>query len=172
MSKIAVVYSSLTGNTKQVAESIHEVLPAGTPIFDVEHVGDLSEYKHVFVGFWVDKSTADPKAADFIKSLSNKKIGLFMTIGAYPHTPYAEKCLQMVTDLFDKSNTVQNTFHCHGRIDPKLRERFKSFPPDHPHALTPERLARHKAAETHPDAQDLQAAKEFAQKTMALFEQE
>ena len=54
--KSIVIYSSLTGNTKQVAEAITSVLPTGTPCVSMKEVpSDLSSYDLVFAGFWVDK---------------------------------------------------------------------------------------------------------------------
>lgn len=50
-----VIYSSRTGNTKQVAEAIVGVLPEGTPCVPVnEAPADLSQYDLVFMGFWAD----------------------------------------------------------------------------------------------------------------------
>ena len=42
--------------------------------------------------------------------------------------------------------------------DPKLLERFKSLPPDNPHALTPEKKLRHKVAALHPNDLDAKYA--------------
>ena len=65
--KSIVIYSSLTGNTKQVAEAITSVLPAGTPCVSMKEVpSDLSSYDLVFAGFWVDKGTANKEARDCI----------------------------------------------------------------------------------------------------------
>ena len=61
--KSIVIYSSLTGNTKQVAESITSVLPVGTPCVSMKELpSDLSSYDLVFAGFWVDKGTANKEA--------------------------------------------------------------------------------------------------------------
>ena len=60
-----VIYSSRTGNTKQVAEAIVGVLPEGTPCVPVnEAPADLSQYDLVFMGFWADQGNADKAAKD------------------------------------------------------------------------------------------------------------
>ena len=53
--KSIVIYSSLTGNTKQVAEAITSVLPAGTPCVSMKELPpDVSSYNLVFAGFgWI-----------------------------------------------------------------------------------------------------------------------
>ena len=44
--KSIVIYSSLTGNTKQVAEAITSVLPAGTPCVSMKELpSDLSSLR-------------------------------------------------------------------------------------------------------------------------------
>jgi len=35
---------------------------------------------------------------------------------------------------------------------------FEKLPPDHPYTLTPERVALHERASTHPDQEDLRNA--------------
>ena len=57
--KSIVVYSSLTGNTKMVGETIAEVLAPNCDIYKVEDNPDITGYDLVVVGFWVDKGTAD-----------------------------------------------------------------------------------------------------------------
>ncbi len=69
--KSIVIYSSLTGNTKQVAEAITSVLPAGTPCVSMKEVpSDLSSYDLVFAGFWVDKG--DPKVIEMMYKMFPK----------------------------------------------------------------------------------------------------
>ena len=60
-----VVYNSLTGNTKMLADTIQNVLP------------DNDNDDIVFVGFWTDKGNADSKTIEYLKLLRNKKIFLF-----------------------------------------------------------------------------------------------
>ena len=47
--KSIVIYSSLTGNTKQVAETIARVLPADTPCVSLSELpSDMASYDLVF----------------------------------------------------------------------------------------------------------------------------
>ena len=51
MSKILVAYFSLTGNTKQVAEAIHDSLEGDKTILPVDEVQELNEFTLIFIGF-------------------------------------------------------------------------------------------------------------------------
>lgn len=156
--KNLVVYSSLTGNTKMVAEVIAEEL--GGALADVTQQPDPAAYDFIAVGFWVDRGTADAKAAEYIRGLRNKQVALFATLGADPSSEHARKSLNNAANLLDSSNTYCGDFICQGKVDPKLIEKMASlFPPGHPHGMNEERRARHQAASTHPDAEDLKSAR-------------
>ena len=58
--KSIILYSSLTGNTKRVAEAMASVMPEGTPCVPVKEAPEnLADYDTVFVGFWVDRGTSE-----------------------------------------------------------------------------------------------------------------
>ncbi|HIX84549.1 MAG TPA: flavodoxin family protein [Candidatus Megamonas gallistercoris] len=162
--KSLIVYSSLTGNTKMVGEAIAEVLAPDCDIFKVEDNPDYRGYDLVVVGYWVDKGTADAKAAAYLKSVKNSKVAVFATLGAEPETEHAQKSLQNGIDMLDSSNELMGKFICQGKIDPKLLEMMKKMfgtkvSKENFHAVDEKRLERHRRASTHPDAQDLAKAR-------------
>ncbi len=57
--KCLVVYSSVTGNTRKVAEAIFQAMPPDSEIFPVESAPAPDAYDFVAVGFWGDRGTAD-----------------------------------------------------------------------------------------------------------------
>ena len=60
MKEWCVIYSSLTGNTKLVAEAMAE--EADADLFSVEKVPeDLSGYEAVALGYWLRLGAPDPK---------------------------------------------------------------------------------------------------------------
>lgn len=168
--KILVAYSTLTGNTKMVAEAIAAAV--GAEIKPVAEAAGCEGYDLVFAGFWVDKSTADKAAADFLSSLHGQTVALFGTMGAYPVPPYSEKCLDNAAAFVAADNKLlSERFICQGKIDPKLIEMFKKLPPTHPHAVTEESLKRYAEAAKHPSAEDLEAAAAFARKVVGACAQ-
>lgn len=156
--KTLVVYSSRTGNTRKVAEAIQEVVPSGTEIFPVEEAPSPDGYDFVAVGYWVDRGGPDKLAAEYMSTIKATKIGLFGTLGAYPDSDHAAKAMTNAEALV-RENSVLGHFICMGKVDPALTERFKNLPADHPHAMTPERMARHIESAKHPSDEDLAKAK-------------
>lgn len=160
--KILVAYSTLTGNTEKVAAAIFKSLPAGTVLDKISPALETASYDLIFIGFWIDKNNAERSAADFLSKLHNKKVALFVTLGAAPNTPYAEKCLRNAANLIAESNSIIGSYHCQGKIDPKLIVSFKNLSDGQQQSPAPERLALYQAASSHPDYADLTAAAEFA----------
>jgi len=160
--KILVTYSSKTGNTEKVAKAIHQVLP-GAELYKVEQAPDANDYDLIFVGFWVNKGTADEQAAKYLRRISGKTVALFATLGAYPDSDHAreslDKAAEMVPDCF-----VIDRFICQGAIDPKLIAWMSKLPPEHPHAPDEARVKRWKDAEHHPDDTDLHNARTWAER--------
>jgi flavodoxin len=154
-----IVYSSLTGNTKMVAEAIREVFGDEADIFSVEQAPAPDGYDLVAVGFWVDRGTADKKTQAYLSRLKNKKVALFATLGADPDSEHARNSLKDVVSLMDAGNQLVGDFICQGKVDPKLIENFKKLPEGHPHGMNPERVARLREAAKHPNQVDLANAK-------------
>lgn len=171
--KIIVLYSSRTGNTRKVAEAIASALPAGTPCLDLTQPlpEDLNAYDCVFLGYWVDKGTADAAAQKVLSRLHNPHVALFATLGADPHSDHARGSLEKGAALLPEGVEPVDSFICQGKVEPKLIEAmYKRFPPESLHGRNPQSEARHKAASTHPDVQDLEAAAAFARAVLRQLE--
>lgn len=156
--KSLVVYSSRTGNTKKVASAILETLPEPREMHPVESAPPVDDFDMVAIGFWVDKGMPDAKAMRFMEGVNGKHVALFGTLGAEPDSDHAKDCIKESEALMD-GNTVHGTFLCQGRIDPKIIEAMQKMASEQ-HPMTPERIARIREAEKHPDERDLQNARE------------
>lgn len=159
--KSLVVYSSLTGNTKKVAEAVQSVIP-NCDIVSIDNLPEnLDEYYFTAIGYWVDRGLPDAKSKKLIRSLKNMNVALFGTLGAYPNSPHAKGCIrdsETMLKTSEKNNNVLGSFLCLGKIDPKLMDYMGKFMGD-THPVTPERKARLMEAQTHPDNNDLENAK-------------
>ncbi|HIU17440.1 MAG TPA: flavodoxin [Candidatus Avidesulfovibrio excrementigallinarum] len=155
--RVAVVYASVTGNTRLVAAALAE--STGDPLLSVKELADPAAFDVLALGFWVRRGQPDPASQALWRRIQGRLTFWFGTLGAWPWSEHADKCRQAATALLaGGGNTVLGGFLCQGRV---------SVPASSKHPMTPERMARLAEAAHHPDAQDLAAA---AQAWMAARE--
>lgn len=172
--KCLVVYSSKTGNTKMIAQSIINAMSDDTDLYAVEDAPDPENYDFIAVGAWVDKGMPDAKAQTYMLRIKNKKVGIFLTLGAYPDSEHANDSMRKACGLLE-GNDIRCTFICQGKVDPKLIEMMQQMTkdnPDHPHAMNEERKARLAEAAKHPDQGDCWNAARIFKETVAILEDE
>lgn len=151
-----VVYNSLTGNTKLLADTIREVLPCNDDNNDI-----------VFVGFWTDKGTADSKTIEYLKLLRDKKIFLFGTCGFGGSEAYFERILTNVKNNIDSSNEVIGEYMCQGKMPESVRNRYLKMKesnncPPNIDAL----IDNFDRALSHPDEKDLEKLSQIVLQTL------
>ncbi len=163
--KSLVIYSSKTGNTKMVAEAIAEVLPNVT-LSAVENAPDYVDYDVIAIGFWVDKGMPNKEIIEYCKTVNNKNVFLFGTLGAYPDSDHGKECMAKSEALLNEegqNNQVLGSFLCMGKVDPKILEMMaKMREAQKHHPMTEERKNRIEEAKKHPNEEDLTNAKNFA----------
>lgn len=166
--KTLVAYSTLTGNTKMVAKSIFDTIKGEKELICLNENNniDTDKFDTIIVGYWVDKGDIDKLAKTFIKSLKNKNLAVFGTLGAEPESDHGKKVSAKVDRFCAKNNKYSGGFMCQGKVDPKLIEKMKKFPLNIVHPLNPERLARLEEAKKHPDEYDLKNAQKYFSKLL------
>ena len=90
----AIVYSSKTGNTKILADTLHDCLPQADCCYFGSPNPAAMEADTLYVGFWTDKGNADESTSDFLKQLHGKNIFLFGTAGFGGSKEYFDKILK------------------------------------------------------------------------------
>lgn len=165
--KSLIVYSSLTGNTKQVAEAVAQAMP-NSSLYAVEEAPSYKDYDIVAIGYWVDKGLPDKKILDYFATLGGAKVILFGTLGAYPDSEHGTSCMKKSEALvLEKSadNKVLGSFLCMGKVDPKLLEAMAKNP-NHAHAMTEERRKRIEEGNKHPNEEDFANVQKFIVTTL------
>ena len=157
----SIVFSSLTGNTKMLADAIHEALPKE----DCEYfgVGKAEELRSevIYVGFWTDKGNADESTSDFLKQLHGKNIFLFGTAGFGGSKEYFDKILKKAEHSLDKSNTVFGCYMCQGKMPMSVRQRYEEMKKQPIHLPNLDAMIENfDKALSHPDADDLEQLKQ------------
>ena len=63
----AIVFSSKTGNTGLLADTLHSCLPQADCCYFGNPNSAAMEADTLYVGFWTDKGKADESSSDFLK---------------------------------------------------------------------------------------------------------
>lgn len=162
MGKWLVIYSSVTGNTKCVAEAMAEKMQ-DADVFSVDKVPeDFSMYEVVVIGYWLRRGTPDERTQAFLPTIHDKAVALFETHGAQPYSEHTITAFARAAYLLGEGCNILGTFACQGKINPALIAMRKRGGADDPHANTEENAARWALAAGHPNEVDLAAAADFA----------
>ena len=155
--RYSIIFSSLTGNTKILAETIRAVLPAeDCDYFGAPETAELYS-EMLYVGFWTDKGNADSAALGLLSKLRGKEIFLFGTAGFGGSAAYFQKILDHVKQSVDPSNTVVGEYMCQGKMPQSVRDRYMKMKaqPEHP-ANIDALIDNFDRALSHPDEDDLE----------------
>lgn len=153
----AIVYSSLTGNTALLAQTIREALPRE----DCLHFGGPDPKalaaETLYVGFWTDKGTCDQQTAGFLERLTGQRVFLFGTAGFGGDPAYFEQILGRVREHLGQEVSVVGTYMCQGKMPQSVRARYQAMEDSPRRAAMLENFDR---AMSHPDQEDLARLKD------------
>lgn len=158
--KYAIVYSSRTGNTKLLAQTLRDALPAADCVYFGTPDRAALEADRIYVGFWTDKGTCDQDTALFLKTVSDQDIYLFGTAGFGENQEYFDKIVRHTAKHMSKDAHLIGSFMCQGKMPMTVRERYEkmlSSPVKVPNIQG--MIENFDKALTHPDAADLDALK-------------
>ena len=148
----AIVYSSHTGNTALLAQTIRETLPQEDCVYFGAPDPSALTAETVYVGFWTDKGTCDASIAQFLQSLTNQKVFLFGTAGFGGAAAYFEQILNRVKENPGDSTELIGTYMCQGKMPQPVRTRYEQME-EGPRRTA--MLENFDQALSHPNAEDL-----------------
>ena len=149
-----VVYSSVTGNTRTVAEAVAAAMPPGTPLASVHRAPPPDGYDFIALGFWVKRGMPDPRMVRYMRQVRGTPVGWFGTLAAWPDSPHARQ-VEMAAQRLLEGNRILGGFLCQGRLAPKrFAAAMDPMLASATHPMTEERRARLLEAAKHPDAAD------------------
>ena len=160
----SIIFSSATGNTKLLAETVHQALPREQCAYFGPWNREIPASPVVYVGFWTDKGNADPDTLALLKELRNKKVFLFGTAGFGESPAYFERVLGNVRTALDESNQVIGEYMCQGKMPQAVKDRYLQMKaqPEHP-ANIDALIANFDRALSHPDKEDLEKLRQTVQ---------
>ena len=181
--RILVTYFSQTGNTKRIAEVIHEITSQDndSTLKDFKNlkVSELNDYDLVFLGSACHHSNLAPPVLKFIKKIPESPT--FKLAGFITHSTYPPEGSERYTELFERwagkcektFEKLQNEnkidykgfFRCMGKPSKPI-ERFI-----HAKIITEDEEWEEyiKKVIKHPDEIDIKNAKEFAREILNKF---
>ncbi|HCW54118.1 MAG TPA: hypothetical protein DG753_10345 [Clostridium sp.] len=148
--KYAVVYSSITGNTKKLAESIKNKI---TECYFGKPSDEALSADTIFLGFWTTKNSCSPDVQSFIEKLSGKNLFIFGTAGYNNTKEYFEEILSNAKSHVPSSNTIIGTYMCQGKVSDTKQDMIKKDKPEMYEAIK-DNLAE---SAHHPNEDDIKA---------------
>lgn len=169
--KVQVVYSSLSGCTKKLAEGIYNGLNVadksihnladGEPTLD----GDV-----LLLGYWVDKGGPNAQMKAFMEKASGKHVGVFCTLAFWADASHAQESLHNGADALQERNTILGGYVCNGHMSQEMINAFRARG-NGPHSATPASEARWALLAEHPTDAEITLAVERFNERLTLLEQ-
>lgn len=148
--KSLIVYSSQTGNTKKLADTIYDALDGEKEIFAINEAPSGDGYDLIAVGFWFQAGKPDPKTLEYLPGIpKGSRLFLFATHGAAADSDHVKNALEHAISLTDEV-LIAGSFTCQGVVNPKVLEKVKQK--DTP----PPWIGDADQAVGHPDEKDLE----------------
>ena len=161
--QVLVVYQSLTGNTKKVAEAIFDTIGHQKEIKELSQVTTLEGYDLVFVGFPIMGFGPSQEVKSFLANqAAGRDAALFITHASPEDSEPLKGWLQTCKDSAANTN-LKATFHCQGEMSEQIADlMLKSGD-----AQAAEWGKDRASTAGQPDATRLQRARDWAKKLTA-----
>ena len=150
----AIVFSSRTGNTRLLADTLRSALPGEACIYWGEPSPQALKAEKLYVGFWTDKGTCDEGVANFLHQVTDQQVFLFGTAGFGGAPAYFDQILTRVEANLEGRGTVVGRFMCQGKMPRAVRDRYAAMEESPRRTAMLENFDR---ALSHPDQADLDA---------------
>lgn len=160
--KIAIVYKSITGNTKLIAEALEEALKNRNVVYVGEPAEDIGADLYL-IGSWTDKGNCAKEIAAFLEKLEEKQIAFFGTAGFGGSVEYYNTLFERVKAQIPASNRIVGQFYCQGKMPMSVRDRYVSMMKENPEDENLEvSIKNFDEALSHPNEAELKDAVDWA----------
>ena len=153
--RYSIVYSTRTGNTKLLADTIREALPAEDCVYFGEPDAAALAADRIYVGFWTDRGSCDANTEKFLKTLTDQQVFLFGSAGFGGSDAYYQKILERTRECLPEGVTEAGSFMCQGKMPMSVRERYVKMGKG-PVPNVQNLIENFDRALSHPDAEDLE----------------
>lgn len=147
----SIIYSTVTGNTKLLAERIQAKL--GQDVYCGKATDEALACDTIYIGFWAMKFSCSPDIEKILTSLENKKVFLFGSGGLGVGDEFGETILNNVKAHLSESNELIGSFFCQGEVSEAKKKALFEMDAN----LYQRLLPSIELAVSHPDVTDLLA---------------
>lgn len=169
--KVQIVYSSLSGCTRRLAEGIFEALDVDKKeIYDLAAGAPALDGDAVLLGYWVDKGGPDTAMKAFMETLAGKNVGIFCTLAYWADSAHAHAALAAGAALVKEKNRVLGGCVCNGAMSRAMIDRFRANGASGPHSASPANEARWALMKNHPTAAEITLAAERFNERLCLLQ--
>ena len=161
--KVQIVYASISGCTQKLAYAIYNSIKAdeksihnlkdGEPELD----GDI-----ILLGYWGISGGPCDEVKKYLKSIKNKVVGVFCTLGYYADSAHAFDTVKYSVDLLKENNEIIGSFVCNGAISAELKGDVPSIPAEQKHI-------RWEITDNHPTQNECNLAAERFNERIYLY---
>lgn len=156
---IAIVYKSITGNTKTIAEAIKKSIDDNNIVYFGEPKKDVEADLYI-VGSCTDKGNCTKEIAEFLSQLNNKKVAYFGTAGFGGTTEYYDTIYNRVKKNINESNMLLGYFYCQGKMPLSIKNKYEQLIKANPEDKNLQvSIKNFEQALNHPDNEDAENAK-------------
>lgn len=160
--KIAIIYSSKTGNTKALAKAIKETLKNQNLIYFNTPSEKIPIADIYIIGSWTFKGSPTDDIIQILKALKNKKIAYFATAGYGGNPTYYQKLFERVKSYIDSSNEILGYFYCQGKMPNQIKTKYEQTLKENPSETKYKKMIdTFDNALSHPNEEDLNNVKKW-----------
>lgn len=119
--KVQIIYTSLTGCTRKVAQAIYDGLPTeNKSIHDLKDGIPTIDGDIVLLGYWGMVGGPNKETKAFLETIEGKTVGIFCTLGYYADSAHARQTLETGLNLVKDRNEVIGGYVCNGAVAQNL----------------------------------------------------
>ena len=164
---VQVVYSSLTGCTRRLAEAIYNGLAAEKKsIHDLADGVPALDADILLLGYWGVSGGPCEEVQAFLQNIEGKAVGVFCTLGYYADSAHAFDTVRKGVDLLKDRNEIIGSYVCNGAVSRTLKAGQGL---DAPHAPTEQKELRWEMTDSHPTPAECALAAERMNERIHLY---
>ena len=161
--KIQILYTSLTGCTRRVAQAICDQLSptADVTLHDLKDGVPTLDGDILLVGYWGVSGGPCDEMREVLSTIRGKAVGIFCTLGYYADSAHAFDTVQAGVKLLQEHNEILGSYVCNGAISPELKGA--------PCAPSEQKHLRWEITDSHPTAAECALAAERFRERIHLY---